>query len=73
MKLNRFWFGFLLGICPFIIYASFQYAYLERGYQAYGGEVFTIILPVLIIAWRVWTVNKIKEELKLRRKRPYQM
>lgn len=65
MRLNKFWFGFLLGFCPFIITESFRGAFLQRGYFALGGEFFTLILPVLVIQWRLWTIqNKTKQNKK---------
>lgn len=64
MKLNKFWFGFLLGLCPFIITEAFRSAFIARGYYALGGEFFTLILPVLIIQWRISTVQKIRYERK---------
>ena len=62
MKLNRFWFGLLLGISPYIIHKSFELAEIERGYTAYGSEIFTILIPILVIMWRNWSIQKIKEE-----------
>lgn len=58
MKLNRFLFGFLLGLTPLIIQKAFMLADLERGFNATGGEVFTIALPLLIVQWRLWTVEQ---------------
>ena len=55
-------FGLLLGLCPFIIQLAFELAFNERGYYACGGEIITVTFPVLIIQWRLWTLNKIKEE-----------
>lgn len=57
MKLNKFWFGFFLGLCPYIITEAFRYAYIERGCFTLGGEFFTLILPVLLIQWRIWSVT----------------
>ena len=62
MKLNRFWFGLLLGISPYIIHKAFELAEIERGYTAYGSEIFTILIPILVIMWRNWSIQKIKEE-----------
>jgi hypothetical protein len=62
MKLNKFWFGFLLGLCPFIINWAFDYALLERGYNSIGGEFFTLFLPVLIIQWRILSKEKERRE-----------
>lgn len=60
MRLNKFWFGLLLGLCPFIITESFRCAFIQRGYFALGGEFFTLILPSLIIQWRLWTLQNKK-------------
>ena len=74
MKLNRFWCGFLLGLTPFIIQNAFMLADLERGFNATGGEVFTIALPLLIFKWRLWTVeqNKKHSQKKITCKTPTQ-
>ena len=64
MKLTRFWFGFLLGLCPFIITEAFRFAFIERGYYALGGEFFTLIIPILVFMWRIYTVNLIDKENK---------
>ena len=61
MRLSRFWCGFLLAFSIMLIPLSFAYGDLERGYDALGGEVFTIALPYLIIKWRLWTVEQIKK------------
>lgn len=71
MKLNRFWFGFLLGLTPFIIQNAFMLADLERGFNATGGEVFTIALPLLIFKWRLWTVEQNKKKHSQKKKITY--
>ena len=58
MRLTKFWCGFLLGLCPFVIEHVFEYAFLQRGYEAIGGEFFVLALPFLIIYWRISTVQK---------------
>ena len=62
MKLNRFWFGLLLGISPYIIHKAFELAEIERGCATFGGEIFTILIPVLVIMWRNWSIQKTREE-----------
>lgn len=71
MKLNRFWFGFLLGLMPFIIQNAFMLADLERGFNATGGEVFMIALPLLIFKWRLWTVEQNKKKHSQKKKITY--
>jgi hypothetical protein len=66
MKLNVFWFVFLFILSIMLIPLIFQVADLERGYNATGGEVFTIALPYLVLKWRIWTVEQIEKE-KMRR------
>ena len=61
MRLNNFFFGLLLGLCPFIITEAFRFAFIERGYYALGGEFFTLILPLLILQWRIYTVQNKKK------------
>lgn len=58
MRLNKFWFGLLLGLCPFIITEAFRAAFIQRGYFALGGEFFTLTLPILITQWRICTIEK---------------
>jgi hypothetical protein len=69
MTISKFWFGFLLGLCPFIITESFRYAFISRGCCVLGGELFTLILPILIIQWRIWSVNHIREERRKQKER----
>ena len=56
---NNFWFGLLLGVSVMLIPLSFLYADLERGYNATGGEVFMIALPILVMWWRRWSIKRI--------------
>lgn len=58
MKLHKFYFGLLMGLCPWIISWSFEYADRCRGYNSIGGEMFTLLLPIFIVIWRNWTVEK---------------
>ena len=62
LKINRFWFGFLLAFSIMLIPLSFAYGDIERGYNALGGEVFMIALPFFILKWRSWTVEQIKKQ-----------
>lgn len=64
MKLNRFYFGLLMGLCPWVISWAFEYADNFRGYNSLGGEMFTLLLPIFVVVWRNWTVEKIKKEKK---------
>ena len=60
MKLSAFWFGFLLCLSIVIIPVAFILGDAERGYNALGGEAFTLALPFLVLQWRIWTVEQIK-------------
>ena len=62
MRLNKFFFGLLLGLCPFVITEAFRLALLDRGYMALGGEFVTLIFPVLIIQWRLWSIQNNKKK-----------
>ena len=46
----------------FFVAFCFKYADNVRGYNATGGEVFTIALPLLILKWRLWTVEQNKKK-----------
>jgi hypothetical protein len=64
-RLNNFWFGVLLVLSVLIVIWAFDYARDVRGYGAIGGEVFTIALPLLIVRWKLWTVEQeYKERLQ---------
>jgi hypothetical protein len=69
MKINRFWFAVFLTASIFIIAAAFNLGDLERGYDALGGEVFTLALPFLVIRWREWSIEKALEERNKKCKR----
>ena len=62
MKLNKFYFGLFMGLCPWLISWAFEYADRYRGYNSLGGEMFTLLLPVLIVMWRDWTIKKLRKE-----------
>lgn len=64
MKLNKFWFGFLLCLSIIGTIACFDCADAAREYDALGGEVFMIALPFAIVQWRVWTVEQIQKSKK---------
>ena len=72
MKLNKlglyrpFWFGLLLGMSIMLVPIVFAYADTVRGYNALGGEVFIIALPLSVIAWRAWSVDQLKKLRKYR-------
>ena len=67
MKLSRFWFVFLLIVSIMIIPLAFASGDAERGYDALGGEVFTLSLPFLVLEWREWTVEQIKKNRNARK------
>ena len=58
-RLNGFWFGFLLSTCISVACFSFYYADIQRGYNATGGEVFMIALPLCMLLKRK-KLNKTK-------------
>ena len=66
---NNFWFGLLLGVSVMLIPLSFLYADLERGYNATGGEVFMIALPILVMWWRRWSIKQIRAAKRLKSQR----
>ena len=68
-KLNNFTFGVTITLSILLCCKCFQYAAGERPTQnIIGGEVFTLALPLLIIKWKMWTVEqeKKKQQKKLR-------
>lgn len=69
MKLNSFWFVVLFIVSIMLIPLAFEIGDFERGYNAVGGEVFTIALPFLVWKWREWTVEQTKKQHKKKRAR----
>ncbi len=61
MKINKFEFVVLMILSLIIVHNTFILADMERGFNATGGEVFSIALPMLIIYWRLKTVQKQKQ------------
>jgi preprotein translocase subunit SecF len=57
-KLNNFWFGFLLAASIAAVIISFLYADAVRGYDATGGEVFMLALPLFVLNWRKKTLEQ---------------
>ena len=70
MKINKFWFGFLLAVSIMAIPMAFVYADAARGYNSIGGEVFMIALPYLIFKWRLWSIEQRQKEWKRRNLKP---
>lgn len=62
VKLNNFWFGFLLALSISVSVFLFILADNLREIPATGGEVFTIALPFLILKWRMWTIEQGKKK-----------
>lgn len=62
MKLNKFWFGFLMCLSLMIILLSFYAGMSSRECNAIGGEIFTLTLPFLIVKWRTYTINDLKRK-----------
>lgn len=64
MKLGDFGFITLLVLSILIVIASFGAAQLERGYYAVGGEIFSLILPLLVLRWKSWSIEQSKKQYK---------
>ena len=47
--MKNLWFYLSLILSIILVIASFKYAQEVRGYDALGGEVFTLILPMLLV------------------------
>ena len=63
---SKFWFGVILTISILLVVRCFEYADMVRGSNETGAEVFTIVLPLLIV------FNQIsKLEQKIQRKNEY--
>ena len=63
---NKFWFGAFLTIAILLVVRCFEYADAVRSSNETGAEVFTIVLPLLIV------FNQIsKLEQKIQRKNEY--
>ena len=63
---NKFWFGVFLTIAILLVVRCFEYADVVRGSNQTGAEVFTIVLPLMIV-FREMS----KLERKLNRKNEY--
>lgn len=67
IKLNDFGFGVLVTVSIFICCLCFSFATSDRNADiAIGGEIFTIALPLLIIRWKMWTVEQEKKQQQKR-------
>ena len=66
-KLNRFWFVFLLVVSITIIPLAFALGDAERGYDALGGEVFTLALPFLVLMWKECTMEQTNKNRKTKK------
>ena len=64
MKLGDFGFIALLVLSILIVIASFGAAQLERNYYAVGGEIFSVILPILVLRWKAWSIEQSKKQYK---------
>jgi hypothetical protein len=63
---NKFWFGAFLTIVILLVVRCFEYADAVRGSNQTGAEVFTIVLPLMIVFHGIS-----KLEQKLNRKNDY--
>ena len=65
-KLNNMWFGVLLTLSILFVGFSFASASVTRGYEAFGGEVFTVALPIGIVSAKITsTERKLKKYRKM--------
>ena len=48
-KLNNFWLGVILTLSILFVVYCFEHADITRGYEATGGEVFMLALPLTIV------------------------
>ena len=66
--MKNFLFYLILGISVVLVCIAFDYADAVRGYNATGGEVFTIALPLGIVWNKISAmgqkINRLKEENK---------
>ena len=62
---NSFWFGVVLTASILVVVWSFRCADILRGYDAIGGEVFTIALPVFIVWNKLSEQERERQRLKL--------
>ena len=60
--LNNFFYGLILGLCPYVIHRAFEWADKSRGYDALGGEMIIYLLPIAILIWRFYTKGVYKNE-----------
>lgn len=67
MKLNRFSFIVYMLLSIIIVQNTFIIADMERGFNATGGEVFILALPIMIIHWRLQTIKKSKQSKRKHR------
>ena len=68
-----FWFGVALTLSILAVVWCFEYADATRGYDAIGGEVFTLALP-LILVWKKMStmgqkIEKLEQQNKLKKMR----
>ena len=63
---NKFWFGAILTLSILLVVRCFEYADAMRGSDQMGAEVFTIVLPLLIVFNQISSL-----EQKIQRKNEY--
>lgn len=67
-KLRDFWFLSLIVASFAVVAVSFHAADIQRGYDSFGGEVFTLSLPILILNWWMsFSETPKKEKAKVRK------
>ena len=62
--MKKFAFYVLLSLSLLVVCCAFDYADAVRGYNATGGEVFTIILPLMVIWSKMETMSHNIQRLK---------
>lgn len=65
-KYNGFWFGVVLALTLIFVVWCFECADATRGYNATGGEVFTIALPLIIVWLRL---RRAEQKIKMLKER----
>lgn len=62
--MKNLWFYLSLILSIILVIASFKYAQEFRGYDAIGGEIFMLILPMLLVYKKIAYQERIIKRLK---------
>lgn len=60
MRINRLEFVILMLLSVFMVKNTFILADMERGFNATGGEIFSLLIPAWVIFTRLKTIKKEK-------------